>query len=120
MRKLFIAVILMCAFAFPGCTSRAVNDSGNPLNRSILLDGGLKIGLDIPIIPIPLPKIDLNFKFHYRRPTPREEMELNLSKLGRQLEEHNQVPKDKLRSSPKPFKAMKKRLPFMPPLKVKE
>jgi hypothetical protein len=105
MRKLIVCLVIVSAFALSGCASSTVNDSGNPINRSLLIDGGINLGLDIPIIPIPLPKIDLGFKLHYRRPTPREEIELNLSKLGRQLENHNQVDKDKLRSSPAPFRA---------------
>lgn len=105
MRKLIILALVVSALSFTGCASRHINDSGNPINRSILIDGGINLGLDIPIIPIPLPKIDLGFKLHYRRPTPREEIELNLSKLGKQLEPHNQVPKEKLRASPTPFSA---------------
>lgn len=105
MRKLVILILFVSALSFSGCASSTVNDSGNPINRSLLLDGGVKIGLDIPIIPIPLPKVGLSFKLHYRRPTPREEIELNLSKIGKQLEEHNQVPKEKLRASPTPFSA---------------
>lgn len=109
MRKYVVIAIIAMAFAFSGCASSSVNDSGNPINRSLLVDTGLKLGLDIPIIPIPLPKVELDFHLHYRRPTPREEMELNLSKLGRQLEEHNQVPKDKLRSAPTPFSAVEEK-----------
>ena len=106
MKKIIITLVL--AFCLSGCASnKGIEDSGNPINRSLLLDTGFKLGLDIPIIPIPLPKIDLNFHLHYRRPSVREEVELNLSKLGRQLEQHNQVPKEKLRSSPQPFKATK-------------
>lgn len=105
MRKFIIVLVAVTALGFTGCASQHINDSGNPINRSLLIDGGINLGLDIPIIPIPLPKIDLGFKFHYRRPTPREEIELNLSKIGKQLEPHNQVPKEKLRASPAPFSA---------------
>lgn len=106
MRKFIILALLVGSLAFMGCSStRTIESSENPINRSLLVDTGFKLGLDIPIIPIPLPKIELNFHLHYRRPTPREEVELNLSKLGRQLEQHNQVPKDKLRASPTPFSA---------------
>ena len=44
MNKLIIAVFLVCAFTFGGCASTGVNDSGNPINRSLLLDTGLRIG----------------------------------------------------------------------------
>jgi hypothetical protein len=97
MKRLIVILALVGALFLGGCQS----------NRSLLIDNGLEIGLDIPIIPIPLPKVKLGFKLHFRKPTIREEIELNLSKLGKQLEEHNQVPRDKLdlESAPAPFSA---------------
>ena len=98
MRKIAVLAAIIVAFTLSGCAT--FERSENPINRSILLDTGIELGLDGLPIPIPLPSFKLGFKLHYRRPTAREEIELNLSKLGRQLEQHNQVPKDKLRYMP--------------------
>jgi len=51
------------------------------MNRSVLLDSG--IDFQIIGLPITLPKFGIGLKFHWRRPTLREEQDLNLSKLGR-------------------------------------
>jgi len=95
--RLIVTLTLVSVLLLGGCAS----------DRSLLIDSGVKLGLDIPIIPIPLPKVELGFKLNFRKPTIREEIELNLSKLGKQLEEHNQVPRDKLdlESAPAPFSA---------------
>jgi len=80
MKKLLIVGILSLLFA--GCSSAKLDSDGNPLNRSLLIDQSLKIGLDIPAIPIPLPRIDISFGLHFRRLTPQQEIDLELAKRG--------------------------------------
>lgn len=87
-----------------GCKSTSsLDSSGNPINRSLLLDTGLKLGGNIPALPFPLPELDLGFRINFRRPTIQEEVDLNLSKLGKWKGQENPPPA----ASPKPFSAKK-------------
>jgi len=88
-----------------GCRSHDVNNGGNPLNRSLLIDTGFKLGGNIPILPFPLPEMDLGFRLNFRRPTIQEEVDLNLSKLGKYRGQENPAPP---LASPKPFSATEK------------
>ena len=102
MRK-FISIILaiMLCFSAIGCASTRhdpICDGGNPINRSVLLDTG--INFEIGGLPITLPSFGIGLKFHWRRPSINEEVDLNLSKLGRW--KGMAVEKPKL-ASPKPL-----------------
>ena len=88
MKHIYLALLLVISLGFGGCstTRNSVEVSGdNPverqLNRSILFDSG--INFEIGGLPITLPKFGIGLKFHWRRPTISEEVDLNLSKLGR-------------------------------------
>lgn len=98
MKKLRI-LSLIVIFALSGCKSTSVDSSGNPINRSLLLDTGLKFGGNIPVLPFPLPELDLGFRINFRRPTIQEEVDLNLSKVGKWRGQESAPPS----SSPKPF-----------------
>lgn len=93
---LFIVVLVT------GCASSSVDSSGNPLNRSLLIDTGIKLGGTLPVIQLPLPDIDLGFRLNFRRPTNSEEVDLNLSKLGKWKGQELPAPPP---ASPKPFSA---------------
>jgi len=100
-----ILAALIIAVMFTGCVSP--NSGNNPLNRSILFDTGLKIGLDIPIIPIPLPKINIALKFHLRRLSPQEEIDIELAKRGKYRGMN--IPKKSPIASPTPFRFEEKK-----------
>lgn len=83
MKKLcvLLLVVLLCGCAnFGGGGDNPVE---RQLDRSLLLDGGISLGLDNLPIPIPLPDFRFGFHLHWRRPTLPEEIELNLSKKGK-------------------------------------
>lgn len=88
MKKFVVILTLVLSFSLMGCTSTRNGvqvSEDNPVerqvNRSILLDSG--INFEIGGLPITLPTFGLGLKFHFRRPSIEEEIDLNLSKLGR-------------------------------------
>lgn len=95
MRIVTIALTIILSFGMMGCVSSHTHDplaeGGNPINRSILLDSG--INFEIGGLPITLPKLGIGFKFHWRRPSIQEEVDLNLSKLGRWRGMNTEKPK---------------------------
>ncbi len=82
MKKLII-IALSLLLTTTGCTSQTINGAGNPVNRSLLIDTGVKLGGTIPVLPFPLPEFDLGFRLNFRRPTIQDEVDLNLSKAGK-------------------------------------
>jgi len=81
MRKEIIAIVLTLSVLMCGCTSTQVSDSENPVNRSVLFDAG--INFELNNLPITLPGIGIGVRFKWRRPSIEEEIDLNLSKLGK-------------------------------------
>lgn len=84
MSKLYYLIL---AAVLSGCSS--VNSEGNPINRSLLIDQNLSIGIDG--LPITLPKINIGFSLHFRRLTPGDEISLELAKRGIQKNGKQQV-----------------------------
>jgi hypothetical protein len=99
-KPIFLALFLVFA---TGCASTSLDSSGNPINRSTLIDTGLELGLGN--LPIELPTIKLGFHLNFRRPTPQEEQDLNLSRLGKARPDAKPPGPAPAPSEPKPFKA---------------
>ena len=103
MKKLIIvSLLVLSSLTTQGCSSQAVTSPGNPVNRSLLIDTGFKLGGNIPILPFPLPEFDLGFRLNFRRPTIQEEVDLNLSKAGKWRTTDGPPPPP---ASPTPFSA---------------
>ncbi len=81
MKKILLPILLLLSLSLGGCTSSQNNPVERQMNRSILLDSS--INFQIGGLPITLPTIGIGLKLHWRRPTLKEEQDLNLSKLGR-------------------------------------
>lgn len=83
MKKIFL-ILLLSVFSLTGCASSTIESGKNPINRSILFDTNLDMGVsNLPFLPFPLPTIHFGIGFHARRLSPEEEVELELAKKGR-------------------------------------
>jgi len=103
---IIVSLLVLTSLTTAGCRSNDVNNSGNPVNRSLLIDTGFKLGGNIPILPFPLPELDLGFRLNFRRPTIQEEVDLNLSKVGKWKTPEGPPPPP---ASPTPFSATPKK-----------
>lgn len=96
MRLIIIAIL---ALLLTSCASSQLDNSGNPINRSLLIDSEIVFGIDgIPILEF-LPDLKLGFGLNFRRPTIQEEIDLNLSRTGK-----IRTPEPIPNVSPTPFK----------------
>lgn len=99
--RTILSIIL--ALGLTSCASRQLDSSGNPINRSLLIDSELILGVQgVPILEF-LPDIKLGFGLNFRRPTIQEEIDLNLSKTGK-----TRTPEPMPKVAPAPFAASEK------------
>lgn len=102
LKKIYLILGFMC-LSICGCSSQRALESGkNPLNRSVLIDTEANFGLKIPGIELPIPELKIGFKFHSRRLSPDEEIDLELAKKGK-FRGEKPIPIELPKEGPKPM-----------------